>query len=311
MTTIDEAESLSSFCDGRMPMTMYMDGFRWSLFWRRSSLTTHEEFENASFENGKNNINPCLTYFVPTWLLSTSGQFVGAMIFSFLLALFMEILSALREIALHHWLPPPKQRQHQQPPHNGQQYQQALPRRDWLQEEIPNDLNNDNRTNRFIAQQKMKKAAIWKQIILCLIYLLQTTLGYLLMFMAMSFSIEIILSAVAGLMVGNLLFFRYTRPPAKTRRHDNNHSGSSINATNQNMNQQQDNTAASQQQVQSFIARDVSTIIENENDMQEQRQIATTVTKASSTGTVENRNDGLREPLLPAKANTPSTEAFM
>lgn len=45
--------------------------------------------------------------------------------------------------------------------------------------------------------------------LLNLVYALQSTAGYLLMFAAMSFSWELMLSVVAGLMVGNRIFIRY------------------------------------------------------------------------------------------------------
>jgi hypothetical protein len=45
--------------------------------------------------------------------------------------------------------------------------------------------------------------------LLTLIYALQSTAGYLLMFAAMSYSKELLMSVVVGLMVGNRLFMRY------------------------------------------------------------------------------------------------------
>lgn len=48
-----------------------------------------------------------------------------------------------------------------------------------------------------------------RKTLLTLIYALQSTAGYLLMFAAMSYSKELLFSVVAGLMVGNRLFMRY------------------------------------------------------------------------------------------------------
>jgi len=47
------------------------------------------------------------------------------------------------------------------------------------------------------------------RVLLNLVYALQSAAGYLLMFTAMSFSIELLLSVVAGLMVGNRFFLRH------------------------------------------------------------------------------------------------------
>jgi hypothetical protein len=57
--------------------------------------------------------------------------------------------------------------------------------------------------------------------LLTLIYALQSTAGYLLMFAAMSYSKELLLSVVVGLMVGNRLFMRYDdfKPHAPSPQH--------------------------------------------------------------------------------------------
>jgi len=119
-----------AFCKG-MPMAMFMDGFHFSL--------GHQ--------------SKCLVYLVNPWFLSDAGKFKGAMVFSFLLALCLEGLSAIR---------------------------------------------------RGIYRSMGKS-----RVLLTIIYALQGLLGYVIMFLAMSFSIELILSVVFGLAFGNLLFFRY------------------------------------------------------------------------------------------------------
>jgi hypothetical protein len=127
----------NNFCRG-MYMTMFMDGFHYSL------------------GRSKDNPSRCLTYFVSSWRLSDKGKFVGAMMFSFLFALMTESLSACRGLVVRNC--------------HGRRLRKSL---------------------------------------LTLIYALQSTAGYLLMFAAMSYSKELLLSVVVGLMVGNQLFMRY------------------------------------------------------------------------------------------------------
>jgi len=74
-----------SFCQGAVS-TMFMDGFHFSLF--------PSEKDNST--NNHSPPPPCLAYYVSTWQLTESGKFRGAMVFSFLLALLTEALSASR-----------------------------------------------------------------------------------------------------------------------------------------------------------------------------------------------------------------------
>jgi hypothetical protein len=74
--------------------------------------------------------------------------------------------------------------------------------------------------------------------LLTLIYALQSTAGYLLMFAAMSYSKELLGSVVVGLMVGNRLFMRYDdfKPQAPSPQHrqqdaTNRQSTAATNAT--------------------------------------------------------------------------------
>lgn len=131
----DDRDS-NEFCKGMMPMSMFMDGFHWSLHQKKAP--------------------ECLIYFVTGWVLDDEDKFKGAIVFSFLLSLLMEILSAIRGAASHYLQSP------------------------WA---------------RFFG--------------LTLIYALQALLGYILMFLVMTFSFEILFAAVIGLAMGNLLFFRY------------------------------------------------------------------------------------------------------
>ena len=133
-------EPPANFCEG-MYMTMFMDGFHWSLFLRPSPQ--------------------CLNYFVQSWRLDNASKFRGAMLFTFLLAILVEGLSSARSVLVR---------------------------------------SNHN----FLADRQHQHLA------LTAIYAVQTLLGYILMLVTMSFSIELFLSVVTGLMVGNLLFIRYS-----------------------------------------------------------------------------------------------------
>lgn len=154
----DSNSTVAEFCRG-MPMSMFMDGFHWSLH--------HPSHPNNNTATGTTTPPDCLIYFVTGWVLDDADKFKGAIIFSFLLALCMEILSAIRGAAAHY-----------------------LHQNKWL---------------RFVG--------------LTLIYGLQALLGYLLMFLSMTFSIEILLAAIVGLCVGNIALFRYEEfaPPQRRR----------------------------------------------------------------------------------------------
>lgn len=69
-----EAAVDSSFCNPYMAMTMYMDGFRWSL----------------TGDGG------CINLFFASWTLDTRGKFVGAMFGVILLGICTEGISRLR-----------------------------------------------------------------------------------------------------------------------------------------------------------------------------------------------------------------------
>eukprot|EP00980_Cylindrotheca_fusiformis_P029169 scaffold22742_cov139-Cylindrotheca_fusiformis.AAC.2 len=72
------------FCNG-MPMVMAMGGFQWSLGRR----------------GGDDDKPDCLNYFVPPWKLDSSGRFIGAMVYSFLLGIMTEGITNL-----HFWIRP-------------------------------------------------------------------------------------------------------------------------------------------------------------------------------------------------------------
>jgi hypothetical protein len=154
----------NDFCNG-MSMTMAMRGFQSSLFWHGSrSVNRHhhgdEEQEAEDDMNSKNNKADCLTYLVEHWKLDTAGQFVGAMVYSFLLALMTEALTS-------------------------------------VQGRIKNYLPIGSRT---------------RTVIMSIFYAVQQFSGYLVMFIAMTYSIELFASALLGLMAGNFLYLRGSDP---------------------------------------------------------------------------------------------------
>ena len=205
----------------------------------------------------KTPLPPCLVYLVPTWMLDTRGSFEGAVVFSFWLAFLLEVLSALRDhvLRMHHGLlrmKLPTNQQHQPQPHQQREEQHdehepllesvvtpqesertTTTRRrrrivDAVEPTSPSLVNattattSDNNTrnhNRHL--QSSHQFRIRRLLVSCtltLIYGLQALLGYLLMFMAMSFSLEILGATVLGLMVGNLVLFRYHEFAPRTKR---------------------------------------------------------------------------------------------
>jgi hypothetical protein len=97
------------------------------------------------------------------------------MIYTFLLAILLEALSSFRTLCV-------------------QYFQQRT-----------DDNNNGSRHH--CRQWRVE----WtRQIVITILYALQTILGYLLMLIVMSYSIELLLSILLGLVVGNGLFVRYS-----------------------------------------------------------------------------------------------------
>lgn len=139
-----------AFCCGT-PMLMYMDGFHFSLLGRSATETETVQ--------GRCQLQPCLTYFVRSWQLTESGKFKGAVVFSFLLAIVMEALTASRVV-------------------------------------ISRTFSKGNRQDSGLTQHCLLTG----------IYCFQALLGYAIMFLTMSFSIELLFAVVAGFMVGNRIF---------------------------------------------------------------------------------------------------------
>ena len=128
----------NDFCNG-MSMIMAMKGFQFSVLSRKKA--------------------DCITYFVAPWKLSDSGKFVGAMIYSFLLAIMTEALTSAQQ-----------------------------------------------RIKRHLSPGRARK---W---VMSVLYGIQQFLGYVVMFIAMTYSIELFLAVIVGLMIGNVFYPHSKRP---------------------------------------------------------------------------------------------------
>jgi hypothetical protein len=93
-SSANRTENEASFCDSSATMSMFMDGFH-------SSLVPAAAFEaNASSsptaEQTPERLPSCLAYLAPSLELSSRARFAWAMLATFLLAMALEALSALR-----------------------------------------------------------------------------------------------------------------------------------------------------------------------------------------------------------------------
>ena len=150
-----------------MYMTMYMDGFHWSLFHYRHLKSPPQMI--------------CLNYFVSTWKVQYPSEFRGCMIYTFLLAILLEAISSIRTMCAQYF------------------------------QERKNDLS---RTLQQHISRRSRRRHQWRmeairQLITIILYTFQTIIGYLLMLVAMSYSMELLLSIFSGLIIGNGLFVRY------------------------------------------------------------------------------------------------------
>jgi Ctr copper transporter family len=127
------------------------------------------------FFTRQNPSSQCLNYFVNSWKLENPSKFRGVMLFSFLLALLLEGVAAARSVCVRYF--------------------------------STSDINNTHKRQQYFS---LKSNGLRKHFILTIVYGLQAILGYLLMFVVMSFSIELIVSLIFGLVVGNALFVRYS-----------------------------------------------------------------------------------------------------
>ena len=117
-------------------MTMFMDGFHFSLLGEESSM--------------------CLNYLFDSWFLNQRSKFHFAMFVSFLFAIVAEALSAARGVVL----------------------------------------------------RRFQKPSWKRSVLLTVVYGFQALVGYVIMFIAMMYSVEMLLSVAVGLACGNALFMR-------------------------------------------------------------------------------------------------------
>jgi len=155
----NDGYSETAFCQGT-PMAMFMDGLHWSLHHRSNSSKDDDDDDNININNNRKaspqdaSLPRCLNYLVSSWILKNKTQFRIAMLFSFLLAIVMEGLSAVRI---------------------------------WVVG--------------YVGQ-----SSPWRGILLTLIYAFQAVMGYTIMFVAMMYSVELLLSVAVGLAIGNAIF---------------------------------------------------------------------------------------------------------
>lgn len=145
------------------------------------------------FSFSHNSTSPCLSYYVRSWKLSMSGKFRGAMVFSFLLALLTEGLAATRFLLIDYIHQP----------------------------------SNDNS----VGAATTTTTSTNRKLVLTSIYALQSWLGTMIMLVSMMYSIELLISVVAGLMVGNFLFVR-DHSRKKNQRTSTSMGGASSATTN-------------------------------------------------------------------------------
>jgi Ctr copper transporter family len=156
---------MDEFCSTKnMAMTMFMDGFHFSLLGNSKSNSMSNVVVGNDNDMDMNSIS-CLYYFVNTWKLDDSSKFKGAMVFTILLAILVESLSSVRGCILRYYAT-----------------------------NMPNNTTSTSRT-RYLLR------------VLC--YGTQGLLGYSLMLITMSFSIELVASVIFGLVIGHVLFMSY------------------------------------------------------------------------------------------------------
>jgi Ctr copper transporter family len=182
----------TSFCDNSMTMSMFVDGFHSSLLSVTSSTSSpssspqpatddagsdSSESSSSSPSSSPAPLPSCLSYLSPTFELSSPGRFALAMLASFLMAVSLEALTALKCRIVF-----ARKRRTRRTAGEGAQ---------------PSGIASDG-VPRFGPRQR--------RALMTLIYALQGLLGFLIMLVTMAYSVELLASVVAGLMVGNAAF---------------------------------------------------------------------------------------------------------
>ena len=177
------------FCDAtQMPTTMYMDGFHSTLRAYLSSsfgdggaaapqMDDHDHTANAAL--------PCLNLVLPGWTLDTPAKFLGAAIATIVLGMAAEGLAAARSGG---WVRRRSRR---------------------LAHAICSRSSDGSRSSG--TRPTTAAAAKWHQYLqkmgLVGAHVLQAWMGYVLMLAAMSYSLELLGSALVGLGIGYATFF--------------------------------------------------------------------------------------------------------
>jgi Ctr copper transporter family len=163
-------------CQNRY-MTMYMDGFRWSILSSYNHRTTTTTSQSTPPSQQKQQRPPivCLNFLISTWRVQNATDFAGCMIVTFFLALLLEGVAMIRKEHVDNW-------QHQRS-------------RASYGDRISNDWN--------CVTYYVRHAFV------VLTFGVQGLIGYILMFIAMSYSMELMISIVLGLILGNAIFVRY------------------------------------------------------------------------------------------------------
>lgn len=173
LSGVESVEAVSSFCQTTMSMTMYMDGFKFSLF---------------------NKSSHCLNLYFSNFTLDTRFKFVMAMIVVMCIGVSLEGMSSLKR-----------------------RYVSGLKKK-W---NIHNNNNNRSRNNGDfnIDNDRNQDGFLQAKFVLTGFQGLQAFTGYVLMLATMTYSIELLLSAVAGLAIGFFIFGKY-KPFLRTNSDD-------------------------------------------------------------------------------------------
>ena len=187
------------FCDSAMSMTMYMDGFRSSLFAYLFTPTPSPPPPAGGADNMDGNMDsddlslPCLNFLLKRWTLDTPAKFVGAMIAMILLGITAEGLAAARSGG---WIP---------------SWAHRLARQCcscWSCCCSSNARGGGGRSLTNRRGRQFSKSQRWF-VKMCIIstHIVQALVGYVLMLAAMSYSLELLGSVLLGLGIGYATFF--------------------------------------------------------------------------------------------------------
>ncbi len=179
MSSMSQSDVFCQTMDGMPGMTMYMQGFRFSL-WTAN----------------RDNPLPCINLLFPQWTLDNRTKFICAMMAVLLLGMTVELVMVmkLKYVALV------KKRSHRE----------RTTRND---PELVNQHNNSNTSSRSGRGDPDKTDNV--RFVLTCFHSVQALVGYVLMLVVMSYSVELMLSAVLGLGLG--YFMSYKKKVARTR----------------------------------------------------------------------------------------------